>query len=367
MGMRWLLGIILIAIISLILAWVGPINAPAQSDRMGASIEEALSTAGFDDVKVEMKGNVAHLTGEALSEEGLKEAVDLATKAQCTACKNAKPSWHKVKSAMAVKAPPPAPVINTVSPFVFSATKRADGSILLDGYVSSDNELQRVLREANTLFPDQVVNDELVVAEGAPNAAWGDIISKYLPMLVDLQSGSLVLDDAQSLLAGTAADEAMRNRILSARGETLGYNEIVNISVPNAAPVFAGTVGSQGLCQKLFDELKGDTKITFNTDSDVISGASFELLNSLASAAKQCPSFQVKIDGHTDNVGVPIYNVDLSQRRAQRVVDYLVLQDVNVESLYSEGFGEAKPMATNETPEGRAANRRIEFTVTKSE
>lgn len=367
MGMRWLLGIILLAIISLILSWVGPISAPAQSDRMGASVEQALSAAGLDNFDVEMKGNVAHLSGEALSEEMVAKAVDTAEAANCDDCRNSKPVWHRVKSAMVVNAPPPAPVIKTVSPYVFSATKREDGSLLLDGYVRSENELGRVMREAEALFPGQVVNDELTVAEGAPNSAWGDIISKYMPILVFLGEGSFVLDDDQSLLTGVVTDEAVRIEATGGVNDDLGYNEVVNITVPNAAPVFAGTVDSQGLCQKLFDELKGDAKINFGVDSDVIDQASFSLLDSLTSAAQQCPTFNVNITGHSDNTGNPAYNVDLSQRRAQRVVGYLTEKNIEAARLASQGMGDAQPVASNDTPEGRAANRRIEFTVTKSE
>lgn len=367
MGMRWLVGVILIAVISLILAWFGPISAPAQSDRMEASVQNALNDAGLGSVTVEMKGNVAHLTGEAMSEEMANDAVNVAKTANCEACKNSSPQWHRVKSAMTIKAPPPPPVIKTVSPFIFSATKREDGSVLLDGYVSNENELNRVLREANALFNGNVQNTEITVAEGAPNSVWGDMISKYLPMLANLNKGSFVLNDTQSLFTGTVTDEATRNQIIAARDGASGYNEVVNLTVPNVAPVFAGTVSSQELCQRLFNELKQGQKINFGSDSDVIGSESFGLLDSLTSAAKQCPTFGLKIDGHTDNVGVPIYNVDLSQRRAQRVVGYLVQQGIDESRLTSEGFGQSKPIAPNDTPDGKAANRRIEFTVTKSE
>lgn len=367
MGMRWLLGIILLAVISLVLSWVGPISAPAQSERMGKSVEQTFTDAGVEGVNVEMKGNVAHLSGEAVSEEALGKAATLAASARCTECRNQDPVWHEVKNAMTVKAPPPAPVVATVSPFIFSATKKADGSLFLDGHVRSENEMGRVMREATSLFPDSMVNDELTVAEGAPNSAWGDLISKYLPLLADLDTGRLVLDDNQSLLTGVTNDEAVRNRIIAGIDDSLGYNEVANINVPNAAPVFAGTMNSQELCQKLFDELKGDSKITFATNSDTIDQESFGLLDSLTSAAKQCPSFNVSISGHSDSTGDPAYNVDLSQRRAQRVVDYLVAKEVEAGRLTSYGLGAAQPLVSNETPEGRAANRRIEFTVTKSE
>jgi outer membrane protein OmpA-like peptidoglycan-associated protein/tetratricopeptide (TPR) repeat protein len=75
------------------------------------------------------------------------------------------------------------------------------------------------------------------------------------------------------------------------------------------------------------------------------------------------PDMRVQIQGHTDNVGTEADNLNLSQKRAESVRNYLVSQGIDAGRIQAKGFGESKPVATNETEEGRAQNRRTEFTV----
>lgn len=116
-------------------------------------------------------------------------------------------------------------------------------------------------------------------------------------------------------------------------------------------------------CQREFSELLSRGKILFRTGSAQISEESGEILDALSRALRACASSEVEIAGHTDNVGDPDSNLDLSRRRARAVVDYLVKTGVAAAQLSSAGYGEARPIATNETAEGKARNRRIEFVV----
>jgi outer membrane protein OmpA-like peptidoglycan-associated protein len=71
---------------------------------------------------------------------------------------------------------------------------------------------------------------------------------------------------------------------------------------------------------------------------------------------------KVRIEGHTDSTGDPARNLDLSKRRAEAVKKALVSQfGIAADRLTSEGFGDTKPIAPNDTPKGRAENRRVEF------
>jgi outer membrane protein OmpA-like peptidoglycan-associated protein len=70
------------------------------------------------------------------------------------------------------------------------------------------------------------------------------------------------------------------------------------------------------------------------------------------------------VEGHTDSVGGDEYNMQLSQHRAEAVRDYLVQQGVPQSTVDSRGFGKTKPVATNDTPEGRQQNRRVELVLT---
>ena len=366
MGSRWIWGIIILAIVSLLASLIGPWNAKSRSAQMGASIESALSSAGYDFVNVDMSGNVATLTGEAASDEAMAMAADLAANTECETCEKKGKIWHVVKNSMTVNQVAALP---SVSPFVFNATKGSDGGLLVDGYVTSEAERERVLTEANALFPGKVVDNKVAVASGAPADGWGDLIARSLGYLAALDQGSVALNDSQMLLKGVAADASIRDRINAEIEASSGdYNDAANIRVPDAEIVNAGEVRSESLCQTLFDSLKGDTKINFAVDAADIRGApSYDLLNTLASAANQCSSFRVRIEGHTDSDGDDAYNDYLSQARADEVVKYLASSGVEQSRLTSVGYGEKRPVATNDTPEGKAANRRIEFIVTTSE
>jgi outer membrane protein OmpA-like peptidoglycan-associated protein len=104
--------------------------------------------------------------------------------------------------------------------------------------------------------------------------------------------------------------------------------------------------------------------IQFDTGRDTIKGASFPVLDQIAKLLEEHPEFQrIRVDGHTDNVGAAAYNKDLSQRRANSVVRYLVSKGVARDRLSAAGFGFERPVASNATALGRAKNRRVEFTI----
>jgi OOP family OmpA-OmpF porin len=82
------------------------------------------------------------------------------------------------------------------------------------------------------------------------------------------------------------------------------------------------------------------------------------VLRQIADALKRCPNIRVRIEAHTDSSGADAYNQQLSERRAESVMKYLVGAGVPASRMESVGFGETRPIATNDTKEGRAQNRR---------
>lgn len=110
------------------------------------------------------------------------------------------------------------------------------------------------------------------------------------------------------------------------------------------------------------------SKIYFDVDKDTIKKVSHPILDALAQALIDNPQIKrVRVEGHTDNEGTEEYNLDLSTRRAKSVVDYLIGKGVPPERLTHKGYGFTKPKASNKTEEGRAINRRVEFTILEKE
>ena len=104
-------------------------------------------------------------------------------------------------------------------------------------------------------------------------------------------------------------------------------------------------------------------KITFDPGSDEISDVSIPLIEALSTLLQQCPGVPIEVAGHTDSQGTERNNLTLSENRAKAVLVALLGTGVNVSTLKAVGYGETKPIADNDTEDGREANRRIEFTL----
>lgn len=105
--------------------------------------------------------------------------------------------------------------------------------------------------------------------------------------------------------------------------------------------------------------------VLFDFNSADVKSEAYPMLNEAVLIMKKNPDLNVEIDGHTDNVGPSAYNMTLSEKRAEAIKDYLVTRGVDSERLTTKGFGFTKPAASNDTKEGRAKNRRVEFTPVK--
>jgi outer membrane protein OmpA-like peptidoglycan-associated protein len=105
--------------------------------------------------------------------------------------------------------------------------------------------------------------------------------------------------------------------------------------------------------------------IYFDFDKTTLKKESFVELNKVVDFLKQNPTVEIEISGHTDSKGSDDYNLNLSQGRSQSVVDYIVSQGIDSFRLTAHGYGETKPIDTNDSDAGRANNRRVEFTVVK--
>ncbi|MCX6267051.1 MAG: OmpA family protein [Bacteroidetes bacterium] len=101
--------------------------------------------------------------------------------------------------------------------------------------------------------------------------------------------------------------------------------------------------------------------INFETGKSDIKPESQPIIDQLAAMLKQNPTLKVSIEGHTDNVGGDIANQQLSESRAKSVMNALISQDIDVSRFKSKGWGQSKPIADNNTEEGRAKNRRVEI------
>lgn len=127
-------------------------------------------------------------------------------------------------------------------------------------------------------------------------------------------------------------------------------------------------------CPKRVLVVKTDTKIEikqqimFESNKAVIRGKlSFEIIDQVAAVLKSNPLIKVVIEGHTDSVGAADYNLRLSDQRAKAVRDAIIERGVDADRMEAIGYGESRPIASNKSRKGRAANRRVEFVIVQEE
>ena len=101
----------------------------------------------------------------------------------------------------------------------------------------------------------------------------------------------------------------------------------------------------------------------FDFDKSTLKLEGKRMVDEAIKVMKDKPTLQVSVEGHTDSVGSDAYNKKLSERRAKAVRDYMVSQGIDASRITTHGFGKSKPVASNETAEGRAENRRVEVVI----
>lgn len=264
------------------------------------------------------------------------------------------------------EAPPPPPVVvpdpEPVLPSPYTLTGIVDGNrqITLNGYVPDQPAMDAVVGVASADYGQANVINNLQISDGAPNN-WSATAIASLDAIDPLNNGRVEMRDLSVSVSGDAPDQSISDAIQAGIGGSVAapYNTAYNITVPAPAP----EVVAANTCQTDFNSLLANETINFESAQAVISSVSYALLDQLASTASLCPGASVSIEGHTDSQGADVYNQDLSERRAQAVVDYLVGKGIDSNRLGAIGYGEDLPIGDNDTSEGRAMNRRIEFTV----
>jgi OmpA-OmpF porin, OOP family len=245
-------------------------------------------------------------------------------------------------------------------PYIFQAYKDPVAvTLTLSGYVPDNNVHAAVAQAAARKFVAEKVVDNLKASVGAPSGFSAAVVTA-LGALSRLSTGTLVVTDREVKLSGDALYEGAAAQLRAGPGKDFpqGFQFKPEISVkPAAAPV------DPTVCQQLFSELLAKGRIRFEQGRATLDQDSTALLDRLIEIAMRCPAANIEIAGHTDGDGEDGFNQALSEKRAQAVVDYLVKAGLPANRFTATGYGSTQPVAGNDTDEGKAQNRRIEFLV----
>jgi OOP family OmpA-OmpF porin len=245
-------------------------------------------------------------------------------------------------------------------PYVFQAYKDPVAvTLTLTGSVPDDKVHTAITAAAGRKFFNEKVVDNLKSSIGAPSGFVNAVVPA-LGALSRLSTGTLVVTDREIKLSGDALFDAAVAQIRASLAKDFpeGWQVKAEISVkPAAAPV------DPTVCQQLFSELLAKGRIRFESGRAIIDQDSAGLLDRLIEIAMRCPAADVEIAGHTDADGEDAVNQTLSEKRAQAVLDYLVKAGLPASRFTPVGYGSSQPVASNDTEEGKAQNRRIDFVV----
>lgn len=332
-------------------------NAPRQ---LQALAERALVSSDLPGLEVVFDGQRVRLRGVVADEQDIVAASRAALAAAGQGGQWAGGVTSVDASALSVGA--------FEQPFAWSARREGERLALTGAAPSAEtqSELMALARE-HFVAP----SDSTHVAGGAPSPRFGAMAQQAVRALARLNSGEArIVGDRVVIIGdgGQAAVDAVRREFAAPPAPFHVRLELTVDGLDPSRPELQGlnlASGEPEDCAEGFARVMEHNVINFATGSAAIDPSSREVLNTLASVALRCDRFTIEVAGHTDNQGNHAANMALSRQRADAVADYLVTQNVARERLTARGYGPERPRASNSDEAGRAANRRIEFNVSR--
>lgn len=241
---------------------------------------------------------------------------------------------------------------------------RAGTSVVITGLTSDAAASRLVETHAAARFGRAGVRSALTTEGPAAPPGWAAAAMVGLDALAEMPAGAVDLSAGRMVLTGELSDPARAGLVhRTLLGEVPeGYEVRTSIRIDLPAQV-ASVPLSAPRCAVMLGEAVAEAQVSFAPGSAVIDEASRPVLDRMAGILARCASGRIEIGGHTDSQGSDALNQRLSQARAEAVLDAMLARGVRLDRLAARGYGEEHPVASNETEEGRAANRRIEFTA----
>ena len=233
--------------------------------------------------------------------------------------------------------------------------------LTLQGRMPEEEMRDALVLFAKAMMPQASVEADISVVSETPPTGWQLAAQTAIEGLAALKAGSAQLSPGRLSISGSLrspTDAGILHRDLQAVMTGYEIESEIEIDLPDA--VKRMPLSAQACASQLNRKIQANP-VEFETGNAKISDASGALLDALTDVLARCPDGVITIAGFTDSQGAETFNQTLSQKRAEAVMDALIGRGVNRSRLVAAGFGEAEPVASNATPEGRAKNRRIEF------
>ncbi|RUP00700.1 OmpA family protein [Hyphomicrobium sp.] len=240
----------------------------------------------------------------------------------------------------------------------WKAIREPNGMVTIAGEAPDDASRQRLIEIAQQIYAGSSVTDNMKIV-GASSEPWSSAAHLGLEEMARLKNGEVSIAGKEFVIKGAAESDQVASDIRSVLSTDLppGFKSRDEITVMSVEEKAADS------CQTLMRQASAKGTINFARAKADLTPDSSQTLRDLAQIANECPSFKIQIEGHTDAEGTDERNQRLSDRRARAVADFLSENGVDPRRLTTIGYGATRPIADNASEEGRAKNRRIEFTV----
>ena len=225
------------------------------------------------------------------------------------------------------------------------------GQVLVSGTVADEATKASVLARLREVYGADLVVDQISVGQVSTPANWNGYVQKLItPELKTVSKGQLKIDGSTVSIKGEVASEAQRQKIAANVAASLNPTYTVN----NTLRVSAADQG-------VLDSALANRIVEFESGKATLTPKGRAILDEMVAALLKLKDRKVDIIGHTDNQGLRASNQGLSQARAEAVKAYLSAHGINSDLLSASGQGQDRPIASNDSADGRARNRRIEF------
>ncbi|WP_375260414.1 OmpA family protein [Palleronia sp.] len=246
-------------------------------------------------------------------------------------------------------------------PAEFTATRNSNGQVQLSGRVGDTLHQATVASYGRALFGSDQVTAGFAPEDEVP-AGWTPRLLAGLDALSVLHDGSIRVTEDSLAVSGVSGSQDGSSLIAGRLSGRLGEDVRYEIDVSYDERLDASlALPSPEECVAQINNILQTRQITFDPGSATIDPGSRDSVRGVAEILGNCEGIPMEVGGYTDSQGREEMNRDLSQQRAEAVLAALLAQRVPVSALTAVGYGEENPIADNDTPEGREANRRIEF------
>jgi OmpA-OmpF porin, OOP family len=240
-------------------------------------------------------------------------------------------------------------------PNVPNAITAAPGQVVVTGTVPDDASKLAILSKLREVYGANKVIDQISVGAVVMPPNWNTYVQKLIsPNLKLINRGQFKVDGNVVSVRGEVSNEAQKQQIASDIASSLNPSYVVN----NGLRI---TTSDQGL----LDQTLANRVIEFEAGKSDLTPRGKVILDEMTLALQKLKGQKVEVIGHTDDQGLRVNNVALSQARAESVKAYFASKGIDTGLISTSGAGPDRPVASNATGDGRAKNRRIEFRLSQ--